>query len=173
MAFSKSCFALLKPRDDDGAVTSQQTGEAGGRSDGEITRVFQDFLQDVEVITLLIRSLLLSSRRAKSGGFREEIRELNGIRKKSNYIPMSVCVCLKTAHTIHHTSGSRSHQHCLCNLTHLRSYIQRLGRIAAGLSIDSLPAAHCIRIVRNPQETEKLSSGGAGNAPPSKKKVHF
>lgn len=60
-------------RDDDGAVTNRRTGEAGGGTDGPITRDFQDSARCVEVITLL-RSLLRSSRRAKSEGFRGGIR---------------------------------------------------------------------------------------------------
>lgn len=49
--FPKRCCPL-NWWDDDGIVSSCQTERAGGEADGEITRSFQESLQDVDVLKL-------------------------------------------------------------------------------------------------------------------------
>lgn len=75
----------LNQRDDDGRATNLQTGGAGGRSDGPITRSFKKSLQDLGVlkmqgsIKLLISRQLGSSWRANSRGIQGQMRGLYGM----------------------------------------------------------------------------------------------
>lgn len=50
MAFSRAALPFLNWWDDDGIVSSCQTEGAGGEADGEITRSFQESLQDVDML---------------------------------------------------------------------------------------------------------------------------